>query len=506
VKRREGKQRLIAPLIALPLKTTASAASIHYWKPTVEGVRPARVSQLTCGPGPANPEPVDIHMYTTNTIVPSLNLRITRPPKALIPNVAAPNHKTLTTPIIRMPNGTWILGDLFEKDYGHRGSIQKLWEQRWKFPCTKGVYPFHDGKFEDFEPIFAHLISNNINDPYDDAYTNAFLPAARRLATEAKEAAEKGDKEAAKNLYLNANAVYRLARFPYIGTELKKRVFEEQKEVYLRGAQLWSMPLTEEIIPHKHASNGDGQSIPCYIRKPSGDGPFPTILLITGLDGHRPDNTERTTEHLQRGWATVVVDIPGTTVDCPASRRDPLSPDRLFTSILEWIKGTAYLDEKRVIAWGLSAGGYYAIRLAHTHRAQLLGSVGHGAGTHHYIGREWLDQVGKHEYPFGLEEAYTQKYGYKSFEEMKEKCQDEFSLVSGTGEGVAVVGNGLKSCRLLLVNGMLDGCMPVEDSMLLAEYGSPKEMRFMQQRLHMGYPEANSTVYPWMQEVMGSRH
>ncbi|KAF2242326.1 alpha/beta-hydrolase [Trematosphaeria pertusa] len=402
-----------------------------------------------------------------------------------------------------MPNGTWILGDLFTKDYGHAGSIKNLWEMRWMFPCRRGVYPFHDGKFEDFEPVFEHLISQNINDPYSDDYTNAFLPVAQNLAKEAQETETK-DKEAAKKLYLRANAVFRLARFPYIGTELKKQVFEMQKETYLRGTKLWDVPIEEHIIPHAHAANNDGPQIPVYLRKPPGPGPFPTILLITGLDGHRPDNTERTDEHLARGWATLICDIPGTTVDCPANKRDPLSPDRLFSSILDWIEQQPHLDEKRVIAWGLSAGGYYAIRLAHTHREKLLASVGHGAGTHHYIGREWLSQIAKHEYPFGLEEAYCQKYGYADFEEMKAKCQDEFSLISGKGEGVAVVAEGRPSCRLLLVNGVLDGCMPIEDSMLVAEYGSPKEMRFVQGRLHMGYPEANGIVYPWMEGVMGA--
>lgn len=399
-----------------------------------------------------------------------------------------------------MPNGTWVLGDLFEKDYGHSGSVQKLWEQRWRFPCTKGVYPFHDGKFSDFEPIFAYVIENNINDPYDDAYANAFLPTARRLVNEADD--ESKDAELRKKLYLNANAVFRLARFPYIGTALKRAVFEEQKDVYLRGSKLWHIPIEEVIIPHNHAANGDGDAIPLYVRKPSGNGPFPTILLITGLDGHRPDNTERTQEFLDRGWACLICDIPGTTVDCPANKTDSLSPDRLFSSILDFIASTPYLDESKVISWGLSAGGYYAIRLAHTHREKLIGSVGHGAGVHHYIGREWLEQVSKHEYPFGLEEAYCQKYGYDSFEEMKDECQDEFSLISGQGEGVAVVGSGTKSCRLLLVNGTMDGCMPIEDSMVLAEYGSPKEMRFVKDRAHMGYPEANGIVYPWLEEVM----
>jgi hypothetical protein len=403
-----------------------------------------------------------------------------------------------------MPNGNWILGDLFTRDYGHAGSIKNLWDKRWQFPCRRGVYPFHDGKCEDFEPIFDHLIANNINDPYDDTYTNAFLPTAQRLAKQAAET-EGTNKEEAKALYLRANAVYRLARFPYIGTELKMKVFEEQKDVYLKGAKLWDIPVTETIIDHKNASNGDGAQIPLYIRQPTGSGPFPTVLLITGLDGHRPDNTERTEEFLTRGWACVVCDIPGTTVDCPANKRDPLSPDRLFSSILDWIKEQPALDDKNLVAWGLSAGGYYAIRLAHTHATSLRGIVGHGAGTHHYIGREWLEQISKHEYPFGLERAYVTKYGYTNFEEMKEKCQDEFSLVSGKGEGVAVVGEGKPSCRILLVNGVLDGCMPVEDSMLLAEYGSPKEMRFVRERAHMGYPEANGIVYPWLEEVIGRR-
>ncbi|KAK1916541.1 hypothetical protein P3342_012165 [Pyrenophora teres f. teres] len=345
-----------------------------------------------------------------------------------------------------MPNGNWILGDLFEKEYGHRGSIQKLWEQRWKFPCTKGVYPFHDGKFEDFEPIFQHLIDNKINDPFDDAYTNAFLPTAQRLEKKQRdgEQGQRGSKSSEEEGVRRAKRSI-LPRRPTLGLANRRS----------RRTAL-------------HASNSDGPEIPLYIRKPPGNGPFPTVLLITGLDGHRPDNTERTQEHLNRGWATVICDIPGTTVDCPANKRDPLSPDRLFTSILDWIKATPYLNEKKVIAWGLSAGGYYAIRLAHTHHTQLIGSIGHGAGTHHYISREWLSQIDKHEYPFGLEEAYTRKYGYSSFEEMKEKCQDEFSLVSGKGEGVAVVGMGMKSCRLLLINGVLDGCMPIEDSMLLA--------------------------------------
>ena len=52
--------------------------------------------------------------------------------------------------------------------------------------------------------------------------------------------------------------------------------------------------------------------------------------------------------------------------------------------------------------------------------------------------------------------------------------------------------------------GTQDGLMPIEDSTMLFEYGSPKEGRFFQGALHMGYPMANASVYPWMESVMAS--
>lgn len=53
----------------------------------------------------------------------------------------------------------WIMGaEAFERRMPHHDGIKALWETKWKFPCTKSVYPFHDGQFEDFEPIFNNLI------------------------------------------------------------------------------------------------------------------------------------------------------------------------------------------------------------------------------------------------------------------------------------------------------------------------------------------------------------
>ncbi|KAK5278613.1 hypothetical protein LTR16_008422, partial [Cryomyces antarcticus] len=167
----------------------------------------------------------------------------------------------------------WILGDLFLKDFGHQGSIKTLWETRWKFP------------FEDFEPIFNKLVEGktctadpdarstalipgvfllgNVNDPYDDAFASAFFPTAEALAKEAQ-SLESSDRARAIELYRRSACVYRLSRFPYIGTPLKRKAYEEQKKVYMRGARLWDVPLTEEIIPFTDAVEGDGKEIPLY--------------------------------------------------------------------------------------------------------------------------------------------------------------------------------------------------------------------------------------------------
>lgn len=120
---------------------------------------------------------------------------------------------------------------------------------------------------------------------------------------------------------------------------------------------------------------------------------------MTGLDGYRPDNSQRTHEILARGWATVIVEIPGT-ADCPADPADPESPDRLWDSVLEYMASRPELDMGRVAVWGLSAGGFYAIRAAVTHRSRLVGCVAHGPGSHHFLGKEWLSRVNDHEYPF----------------------------------------------------------------------------------------------------------
>ncbi|CZT13746.1 probable yellowish-green 1 protein [Rhynchosporium graminicola] len=393
----------------------------------------------------------------------------------------------------------WQMGDAFEKKMPHHEGIKQLWETKWKFPCSINVYPFHDGKMEDFEPVFLDLIKRNINDGTSPEYTRAFFPTAAKLITQAD--AEPNPK-LSSDLYLRAACLYRIARFPYITSfpfvndSTKWEAWTLQKKVYLKAASKWEVPMTEIMIPHVQKSDEDRPDIPAYVRVSisTDEAKSPAVILMTGLDGYRPDNTARSEEFLSRGWASVIVEIPGT-ADCPADPKDPAGSERLWSSVLDWMEKDGRFDMQKIIAWGLSSGGYHAVRIAHTHRERLRGVVAQGAGVHYFFDRDWIEKADGHEYPFKLSPAMALKHGYKTVEEYKNGAQKKFSLLE----------SGLldkPSTRLILINGTRDGLMPIEDSMLLFEHGTPKEARFFDKALHMGYPMANSAVYPWMESVM----
>jgi hypothetical protein len=218
-----------------------------------------------------------------------------------------------------------------------------------------------------------------------------------------------GDLSLSSELYLRAACMYRISRFPYItsfpevNSDTKWKSWKAQKEVYMKAATKWDQPVKEVMVPHTAAKGADRDTIPIYVRLPKATTEtrqkIPVVLLLTGLDGYRPDNTERSREFLARGWGCVIAEIPGT-ADCPSDPKDPESPDRLWTSLLDWMESEGIFDMSRVMVWGLSSGGYCAVRVAHTHKDRFRGIVAQGAGTHFFFDRDWIEKADGHEYPF----------------------------------------------------------------------------------------------------------
>ncbi|KAJ3562482.1 hypothetical protein NPX13_g8551 [Xylaria arbuscula] len=127
----------------------------------------------------------------------------------------------------------WQMGSAnFNNRMNHHDGIEALWETKWRDPCSKGLYPFHDGSLEDFKPIFRELIDLKINDGTSEEYTQKFLPTATALEAKGDalmRAADKESREKANELYLRAACVLRIARFPYVFSFARHPKYPEAK-------------------------------------------------------------------------------------------------------------------------------------------------------------------------------------------------------------------------------------------------------------------------------------
>ncbi|KAK3985344.1 Alpha/Beta hydrolase protein [Cladorrhinum sp. PSN332] len=420
-------------------------------------------------------------------------------------------------------NKNYHINDALFKPAVHHESFEKLWETKWKAPCSMGIYPFMFGCIQDFEPIAQAIIEKGLKEPYNwDEYAQMFFPKAQELARIAEEAEKSGQKEKASEYYLRSSAVYRIARFPAPRSEQQRLAWSNGKSAFYKGAALLSTPIHQVRIPYTHAAgpheaSSSSSYIPANFQLPTTTSPpprrgLPLLVILTGLDGYRTELAVWQPVFAQKSCATLVLEIPGTG-DSPADPSDPTSPDRVLSSVLDWVDSHPQLDSKRVIVWGFSTGGYYSLRAAHTHSHRLLGAVSLGGGCHRMFDRTWLRHVNKLEYPFDLCDTLAYKFGYGTdVENFTQEGQRRFSLVEDGTLNKAC-------CSTLVVNGNLDEIFPVED-LYFALGRSDGEMKkdgpvvriegkknvvgyVVAGKKHMGEPESFGVILSWVHELFG---
>jgi hypothetical protein len=394
------------------------------------------------------------------------------------------------------PNGKFFIQDKLETPAPHHESYAKLWATKWQKPAEMGVYPFMFSSAKDFEPIISDLVARNFKEPYNwDEYASAHFPQAESLKALAEDAESKGEIEKASEYYLRSSAVYRIARFPAPRSEKQREAWNLGKQVCLKGLSMRPHPVREIMVPHTHRKDDEGTHIPVYHLVPDSDKPVPIVIIFTGLDGYRTELAVWMEGFRQIGVATLVLEIPGTG-DCPANPSDPLSPDRLYSSLFDWLDTQAALDAENRAIWAFSTGGFYAIRVAHTHKERVKGVVALGGGCHHMFDKRWLDNVNHLEYPFDLADTLAFKFGYgNNVEKFKKEAGDKFSLLNdGTLDTPTCA-------RLLLVNGTEDEIFPIDDYYLALMHGGVKEVRFVQGEKHMGEPMSFFVILKWLYKL-----
>lgn len=391
-------------------------------------------------------------------------------------------------------------------------SVSALWADKWRMPCAHGIYPFTDANVADFDPIFAELVKLSGNRSeflyQPDAYAQPFLPVADKLVQQAGQAEAQADTAKARDLYLRAAAVYRIARFPINRSTVSQEAWEKGKAAYVKGGQYLSPPSVAVDLPFKHGNVSAGDRdlpIQAYLRMPEGNKPkdgWPVLLFICGLDAYKTDHTPRTQMHVDRGFATLSFEIPGTG-DCPAAPNDPASPDRLMSSVLDWVVANAAeygFNTARILARGISTGGYYAMRIAHTHADRLFAVVAQGGGCHYMFYPDWIHAQNQMEYPYALADALAYKFGYRDRDPVTEYAADarKFSLLDS---GVL----DHPSCKLLVLDGMEDSIFPIEDNFIVAIRGRNMDLLSRSNRGHMGNPGAEDILYAWIDDAVAGK-
>ena len=283
--------------------------------------------------------------------------------------------------------------------------------------------------------------------------------------------ADASDKAAASKHYKYAFEYYLFARFPLENSPGKVKAYDKALEAFAAYARIPYPPIEIVRIPF------EGKEIVGYLRLPINVRPAPLVLTIGGLDGRKENASFRNDAYLAQGVAYFSFDMPGTGQS--TVRQVVPGAEREFTRVLDYIATRRDIDAKRVVVYGGSWGGHWAARLAYLERERIRGAVVQGGPVHEYFQPEWQRKaVTTREYLFELFEARAAIYGAKTL--------DDF-LAYGPKMSLKTAGWLEKpSAPMLVINGMRDTQVPVEDVFLLMRSGSPKEVWINPQGGHMG--------------------
>lgn len=301
-----------------------------------------------------------------------------------------------------------------------------------------------------------------------------------------------GDGATAAQEYQRAYEYWRLARYPAPNDAHKREAYRASQQLYLKSAFWLDPPLQRIWIPFNGKSDEEGQFIIADLRVPKQMAPpHPLVVHWGGIDSYKEER--RAEPYLAQGFASLAMDMPGVG-DAPID--GGLDSERLWDAVFDWVATQENLDPSRVALHGASTGGYWAAKLAHTHRDRIRAAVDHGGPAHHAFHPDWIERAQTGEYPFELAETLAAAFGGGSYADWL-----------ATAPGLSLLEQGVldQPCApLLLVNGVEDSVFPVQDMHLLLEHGSPKTARLFAKEGHMGGPLATPTIVNWLLEQLAS--
>lgn len=337
--------------------------------------------------------------------------------------------------------------------------------------------------FQYTDPGEVERALNELDSVDRERWAETFVSLAESYEQRAAEAEARGDYAAARELYLVAYDYCHVARYPAPNSPGKLRAYRRSQENYLKAAKYFDPPLERVEMPFENSASIG------LLRKPNGVERPPIVVIWGGIDAFKEER--KPDEFLEIGLAVLAMDMPGV-ADAPIAGSE--NAEQLWDAVFDWIDTRPDLDSSRVGIVGGSTGGYWAAKLAHTHRDRIRAAVDHGGCAHYAFEPEWIARAQRGEYPFELAETLACAFGRSTYEDWVDYAPRLSLLRQGILD---------QPCApLLLVNGKLDTVFPIEDLYLLLEHGSPKAARFIADSGHMGAPGAMPAILGWLKEQL----
>lgn len=280
---------------------------------------------------------------------------------------------------------------------------------------------------------------------------------------------------AARNAdYVRAWRLYDFGGWPVPSSPGKQAAYQKSLDAYAMHAKLLDPPIETVRIPF------EGSEIIGYLRLPKASGrPVPLILAISGLDSRKETVSETYGAIIPEGVGYFAVDSPGTG---QAPVKVSPTADRMFDAVLGYLATRSDIDHAKIVAHGVSFGGYWAAKLAIKEHGRLLGVVAQSPPIDAALQPGWVrsNLLGNREYLFDVVPAFLNVMeGVHGLDDMM-RDYPKLSLVT---QGLI----GKPTGPMLVVGGAKDTQVPIADLDLLMNTGDvPKDAWINPQGGHLG--------------------
>ncbi len=190
-----------------------------------------------------------------------------------------------------------------------------------------------------------------------------FAGVARRFEVQARAAAVQGHDVSAGDAFFAASVMYGGAQWPiFADTDLLQALERKKTECFLEYAKRADHHVEPVEVPYQ------GKSLAAHLHLPSGydGGRLPCLVMIQGMDAFKELTICSSGDRfLRRGFACLVVDGPGQGTSLTRGVwYDPDTYGEVGRAAVDLLAARPAIDAKRIMAWGLSFGSFWATQMA----------------------------------------------------------------------------------------------------------------------------------------------